>query len=133
MHIVTDRLVLREFVIGDWPAVLAYQRDPRYLRFYPWINRKVMKLDLYCDDPSHAQKTQTYLNLLSCTLSGLWVGHLVLALLRIGESIGFRLLEFVCTRPLLLYLSTPSSKSWLTLALQFEHLASIKSGAEAAS
>ena len=86
MHIVTDRLVLREFVIGDWPAVLAYQRDPRYLRFYPWINRKVMKLDLYCDDPSHAQKTQTYLNLLSCTLSGLWVGHLVLALLRIGES-----------------------------------------------
>jgi hypothetical protein len=86
MHIVTDRLVLREFVIGDWPAVLAYQRDPCYLRFYPWINRKVMKLDLYCDDPSHAQKTQTYLNLLSCTLSGLWVGHLVLALLRIGES-----------------------------------------------
>ena len=34
MHIVTDRLVLREFVIGDWPGVLAYQRDPRYLRFY---------------------------------------------------------------------------------------------------
>jgi ribosomal-protein-alanine N-acetyltransferase len=39
MHIVTDRLVLREFVIDDWPAVLAYQRDPRYLRFYPWTNR----------------------------------------------------------------------------------------------
>jgi [ribosomal protein S5]-alanine N-acetyltransferase len=39
MHIVTERLVLREFVIDDWPAVLAYQRDPRYLHFYPWTNR----------------------------------------------------------------------------------------------
>ena len=39
MYIVTDRLVLREFVIDDWPAVLAYQRDPRYLRFSPWTNR----------------------------------------------------------------------------------------------
>src|ERR687892_314391 len=39
MHIVTDRLVLREFVIDDWPAVLAYQRDPRYLRYYAWTDR----------------------------------------------------------------------------------------------
>ena len=39
MRIITERLVLREFVIDDWPAVLAYQRDPRYLRFYPWTNR----------------------------------------------------------------------------------------------
>ena len=39
MRIVTDRLVLREFVIADWPAVLAYQRDPRYLRLYPWTDR----------------------------------------------------------------------------------------------
>ena len=34
MHIATERLVPREFIIDDWPAVLAYQRDPRYLRFY---------------------------------------------------------------------------------------------------
>jgi [ribosomal protein S5]-alanine N-acetyltransferase len=41
MRIETQRLVLREFVIEDWPAVLAYQRDPRYQRFYPerWVNR----------------------------------------------------------------------------------------------
>ena len=39
MRIVTDRLVLREFVIDDWPAVLAYQRDSRYLQFYPWTER----------------------------------------------------------------------------------------------
>ena len=39
MRIVTDRLILREFVPDDWPAVLAYQRDPRYLQFYPWTDR----------------------------------------------------------------------------------------------
>ena len=39
MRITTARLVLREFVIDDWPDVLAYQRDPRYLRFYPWEER----------------------------------------------------------------------------------------------
>lgn len=39
MRIATDRLILREFVSDDWPAVLAYQRDPRYLRFYRWTDR----------------------------------------------------------------------------------------------
>lgn len=39
MIIRTERLVLRDFVASDWPAVLAYQRDPLYLRFYPWTER----------------------------------------------------------------------------------------------
>ena len=39
MRIITQRLRLREFESGDWPAVLAYQSDPRYLRFYPWEDR----------------------------------------------------------------------------------------------
>jgi len=39
MHIITDRLGLREFVESDWPAVLGYQCDPRYLRFYEWEQR----------------------------------------------------------------------------------------------
>jgi RimJ/RimL family protein N-acetyltransferase len=39
MQITTERLVLREFVEGDWPVVLAYQTDPRYLRFYGWTGR----------------------------------------------------------------------------------------------
>ncbi len=39
MIITTTRLVLREFVTDDWSDVLAYQCDPRYLRFYPWTNR----------------------------------------------------------------------------------------------
>ena len=44
MCIVTERLVLREFVANDWPAVLTYQRDPRYRRFYPWIDRTEAEL-----------------------------------------------------------------------------------------
>ena len=39
MRITTARLVLREFVADDWPDVLAYQRDPRYLRLYAWTDR----------------------------------------------------------------------------------------------
>jgi RimJ/RimL family protein N-acetyltransferase len=39
MQFHTARLLLREFVDTDWPAVLAYQRDPRYLQFYAWIER----------------------------------------------------------------------------------------------
>jgi ribosomal-protein-alanine N-acetyltransferase len=39
MNLTTERLLLRDFVEDDWPAVLAYQSDPRYLRFYPWTER----------------------------------------------------------------------------------------------
>ena len=39
MQLITRRLILRDLVPEDWPAVLAYQRDPRYLRFYPWTDR----------------------------------------------------------------------------------------------
>lgn len=35
----TDRLLLREFVESDWRAVLAYQRDPLYLRYNEWDSR----------------------------------------------------------------------------------------------
>ncbi|OGO50978.1 MAG: GNAT family N-acetyltransferase [Chloroflexi bacterium RBG_16_68_14] len=39
MRIATARLILREFAADDWTDVLAYQRDPRYLRFYSWTER----------------------------------------------------------------------------------------------
>lgn len=39
MKLVTDRLILREFQADDWPAVLAYQSDLRYLRYYEWASR----------------------------------------------------------------------------------------------
>ena len=39
MILTTERLVLREFRATDWPAMLAYQSDPRYLRYYEWTER----------------------------------------------------------------------------------------------
>jgi RimJ/RimL family protein N-acetyltransferase len=39
VELVTERLILREFQADDWPAVLAYQADPRYLRYYAWTGR----------------------------------------------------------------------------------------------
>ncbi len=39
MILTTERLVLREFEEKDWQAVLAYQSDPRYLRYNPWTQR----------------------------------------------------------------------------------------------
>jgi len=39
MTITTQRLVLREFQEADWRALLEYQRDPRYLRYYHWNDR----------------------------------------------------------------------------------------------
>ena len=39
MRITTDRLLLRDFLATDWAETLAYQRDPRYLHFYPWTDR----------------------------------------------------------------------------------------------
>jgi RimJ/RimL family protein N-acetyltransferase len=36
MQLTTARLTLREFVEADWQAVLAYQSNPRYLKYYPW-------------------------------------------------------------------------------------------------
>lgn len=39
MELTTERLILREFVQGDWPDVLAYQSDPLYLRYYDWTDR----------------------------------------------------------------------------------------------
>jgi [ribosomal protein S5]-alanine N-acetyltransferase len=35
----TERLLLRDFRADDWPALLAYQSDPRYLRYYAWTGR----------------------------------------------------------------------------------------------
>jgi len=39
MVLATERLLLREFVPGDWHTVLSYQLDPLYLRYYEWTER----------------------------------------------------------------------------------------------
>lgn len=40
MELRTERLLIREFTSEDWKAILAYQSDPLYLRYYKWTERK---------------------------------------------------------------------------------------------
>ena len=49
MQITTERLVLREFGEDDWRAVLDYQRDPLYLRYYPWQDRDETEVRSFVD------------------------------------------------------------------------------------
>lgn len=49
MQIRTERLLLREFRSTDAPALLAYQQDPRYLRFYPWEERTEADVKAWLD------------------------------------------------------------------------------------
>ena len=37
--LITERLLLRDFVESDWQAVLDYQQDPLYLRYNEWPSR----------------------------------------------------------------------------------------------
>ena len=39
MILTTERLILRDFVESDWEAVLAYEQNPLYLRYYEWTER----------------------------------------------------------------------------------------------
>lgn len=39
MKLKTERLILRDFTADDWPAVLAYQSHPDYLRYNAWTHR----------------------------------------------------------------------------------------------
>ena len=47
MFLETPRLTLRDFTADDWPAVLAYQRDPRYLRYYAWTDRTPQEVQAF--------------------------------------------------------------------------------------
>ncbi len=61
MELLTPRLRLRDFTAGDWPAVLAYQREPLYLRYYAWEDRTAdevrafvqMFIDQQAQQPRH--------------------------------------------------------------------------------
>ncbi len=49
MQHLTPRLRLREFHPSDWEAVLCYQSDPRYLRYYDWTSRTEAEVRAFVD------------------------------------------------------------------------------------
>ena len=47
MELITERLILREFVAEDAVAVLAYQSDPRYLPYNRWTDRRLEDVEAF--------------------------------------------------------------------------------------
>ena len=76
MQIQTQRLFLREFVTSDWQAVLAYQSDPRYLRFYEWEHRTESEVRAFVQRFVNLQNEQPRTKYqLAITLNGQLIGN----------------------------------------------------------
>ena len=58
MQLVTERLILREFEEADWEAVLAYQKDPLYLRYNTWEQRTLQDVQAFIGNFIAQQQVQ---------------------------------------------------------------------------
>ena len=77
MELTTSRMILREFVFEDWPAVLAYQSNPRYLRYTPWDGRSAADVQAFvqCFVDYQKQEPRAKFQLaLTLTLDGRLIG-----------------------------------------------------------
>ena len=63
MVLFTDRLLLREYMENDWQAVLAYQQNSRYLRYYEWAERSEQEVREFVAIFLDQQKEDPRLNL----------------------------------------------------------------------
>jgi len=78
MYLTTERLLLREFIEDDWPAVLAYQSDQRYLRFYQWTLRTEEDVRAFIQTfiDQHQEQPRTKFQLAICLPhDGLLIGN----------------------------------------------------------
>jgi [ribosomal protein S5]-alanine N-acetyltransferase len=89
MIIRTERLLLREFTEDDWPAVLAYQRDPRYLRFYAWTERSEHDaralVQAFLDQQQEEPRSKFQL---AITLDGEVIGNVGVRVPKPGSGVG---------------------------------------------
>ncbi|MEX2159205.1 MAG: GNAT family protein [Dehalococcoidia bacterium] len=78
MRIETERLVLRDFVVGDWTEVFAYQRDPRYLQYYPWTDRSEDEVQSFVQmllDYQHVEPRRKFQLAITLPDSGKLIGN----------------------------------------------------------
>jgi [ribosomal protein S5]-alanine N-acetyltransferase len=78
VELYTARLLLREFQSDDWPAVLAYQIDPRYLRYYAWAGRTAADVQRFVQmfiDQQHEEPRTRYQLALCRRESGDLIGN----------------------------------------------------------
>jgi [ribosomal protein S5]-alanine N-acetyltransferase len=78
VELYTARLLLRDFQSDDWPAVLAYKKDPRYLRYYAWSGRTAADVQRFVQmfvDQQHEQPRTRYQLALCRRESGELIGN----------------------------------------------------------
>lgn len=78
MELQTTRLILRDFLADDWSSVLAYQRDPRYLRFYAWERRipgDVQRFVQMFIDQQHEEPRTRFQLAITLRLTGELIGN----------------------------------------------------------
>ena len=91
MELWTPRLRLREFVEEDWSAVLAYQQDPRYLRYYAWESRDEQSVRVFMQMFFRQQKQKPRIKFqLAVTLreTGQLIGNCGVRLDKPGSRVG---------------------------------------------
>ena len=91
MHLTTERLILREFQASDWPAVLAYQSDPRYLRYYAWTDRTPEEVRAFVGmflEQQRAQPRTKYQLAVTLKSTGQLIGNCGVRLAEEGAQVG---------------------------------------------
>ena len=58
MEIRTERLHIREFIAADFDAILRYQQEPLYLRYYPWSSRQTGDVSAFVSQQIRNQSVQ---------------------------------------------------------------------------
>lgn len=87
----TSRLILREFVPEDWPAVLAYQSEPAYLRYERWSERTPADVQAFIQrfiDWQHEEPRYRYQLAITLPETGQLIGNCGLRLEHPGASEG---------------------------------------------
>jgi len=85
----TPRLLLRDFVEGDWRAVLDYQSDPRYLRYYTWTDRTEIEVRSFVRqfvDWQYEEPRLRYQLAIALASSGLLIGNCGIRLAQVGAQ-----------------------------------------------
>ena len=91
MQLETERLLLREFVADDWATVLAYQSDPRYLRYYAWGGRTAAEAQDFVQiflDQQAAQPRHKFQLVVTTKAAGTLIGNCGIRLAAPGVRVG---------------------------------------------
>lgn len=78
MQLETPRLILREFAADDWPAILAYQSDPLYLRYYESTDRTAADVQAFVArqiDHQHRRPRYQYQLVVTLKSTGELIGN----------------------------------------------------------